>query len=85
MPTTKPTKAIGIHQSSGLNTRTSVLRRVRMKMVALVMPTLWIIKPKSRASTRSMSRNTLNTGKATAPPPSGVDPATKAPTTMVAG
>lgn len=54
-------------------------------MLALVMPTLWIIRLKSRAMPRSMSRNTLSAGKATAPPPSGVRPATKAPSTMMAG
>jgi hypothetical protein len=55
-----------------------------MNTLALVIPTLWIIRLKSRASVRSTCKNRLSTGNATAPPPSGVNPATNAPSTIIA-
>lgn len=51
--------------------------------VAKVIPTDCIINEKVRASATGMSRNFVNTGKATAPPPKGVEPAKKEPKTIV--
>ena len=45
-------------------------------MLALVMPTAWMAKLKSRPSVAGRSISSTSTGKPTVPPPIGVEPAT---------
>ena len=54
-----------------------------MVKVAATMPTVWIIMEKSLATGGVMPSTRVMTGKATAPPPTEVAPATSAPKTMV--
>merc|ERR1719500_234581 len=55
----------------------------KMVKAAADMPQDWIIKLKSRATAGLMPRASVITGKATAPPPSLVIPATRAPKIIV--
>ena len=65
-------------------TRQSTRIRVRMMIsVAAPMPTLWIAKENTLASWGSTPNTLVKTGKATAPPPRLVAPATREPNTMV--
>ncbi len=59
------------------------MRRNRIITVAMVIPMDWIISPKVRASLVGMCSSLVKTGKATAAPPWGVEPATNEPSTIV--
>lgn len=54
-----------------------------MAAVAAIIPTDCTTREKSRATTRSTSNARVMTGKATAPPPRLVEPATKEPAAMI--
>lgn len=47
------------------------------------MPMVWIQRENERATVAGTSSTLVNTGKATAPPPWGVDPATMLPKIIV--
>ena len=67
-----------------LNARRSIRRRrIRIPADAQPIPTTWMKSEKERATSLGTSRPLVNTGNATAPPPCGVDPATKLPKTIV--
>ena len=64
--------------------RHSTVRRLTMiDSDAATMPMVWMHSENDRATGVSMSSTLVNTGNATAPPPWGVEPATKLPNTIV--
>ena len=61
----------------------TAIPRVMMKRLAMLIHTLWIMMLKVRATGASIPRTLVKTGKATAPPPTGVAPAMNGPAFMV--